>query len=141
MIIENGHVTHNCKLGVFTVLGTTGNSHAVQLFPKETCTCPSTGLCYHIMAVRMSIGIDQQKSLSKVNLSRLRRNARPKKDKTSGRKKPRPGDYDIKPAPDSLFSQETNNNVCGILCLANEWARCYSHACMQLARYYRYSYV
>ena len=67
MIIENGHVTHNCKLGVFTVLGTTGNPHAVQLFPKETCTCPSTGLCYHIMAVRMSIGIDQQKSLSKVD--------------------------------------------------------------------------
>ena len=93
------------------------------------------------MAVRMSVGIDQQKSLSKVNLSRLHHNARPKKDKTSGRKKPRPGDYDIKPAPDSLVGQKSNNNVCGILCLANEWASCYSHACMQLARYYRYSYV
>ena len=109
MIIEKGNITHNCKLGVFTVLGTTGNPQAVRLFPKEDCTCPSTGLCYHIMAVRISIGMDQQKPLSKVNLSRLRRNARPKKDKTSGRKKPRLGDYDVKPAPDSLAS-----NVCVI---------------------------
>ena len=86
MIIENGNISHDCKLGVFTVLGTTGNPQAVRLFPKETCTCPSASLCYHIMAVRMSIGMDQQKPLSKVNLSRLRRNARSKKDKTSGRK-------------------------------------------------------
>ena len=115
MIIENGNISHNCKIGVFTVLGTTGNPQAVRLFPKETCTCPSTSLCYHIMAVRMSIGMDQQKPPSKVNLSRLRRNARPKKDKTSGRKKPRLGDYDIKPAPDSSASQKLNINVCGIL--------------------------
>ena len=79
------------------VLGTTGNPQAVRLFPKETCTCPSASLCYHIMAMRMSEWInrnlcqklsyvDQQKPLSKVKLSRLRRNARSKKDKTSGRK-------------------------------------------------------
>ena len=54
MIIENGNISHDCKLGVFTV-------QAVRLFPKETCTCPSASLCYHIMAVRMSIGMDQQK--------------------------------------------------------------------------------
>ena len=115
MIIENGNISHDCKLGVFTVLGTTGNPQAVRLFPKETCTCPSASLCYHIMAVRMSIGMDQQKPLSKVNLSRLRRNARSKKDKTSGRKKPRLGDYDVKPAPDSFASQKLSNSVCGML--------------------------
>ena len=92
MIIENENISHDCKLGVFTVL-------AVRLFLKETCACPSASLCYHIMAVRMSIGMDQQKPLSKVNLSRLRGNARSKKDKTSGRKKPRLGDY--KPARQS----------------------------------------
>jgi len=32
----------------------------------------------------------------------LCKNARSKKDKTSGRKKPHVGDYDITPAPDSL---------------------------------------
>ena len=32
------------------------------------------------VVVRMSIGMDQQKPLSKVNLSRLRRNARSKKE-------------------------------------------------------------
>ena len=117
MIIENGNISHNCKLGVFSVLGTTGNPQAVRLFPKETCTCPSTNLCYHIIAVGKSIGMDQQKPMSKVNLSRLCRNARPKKDKTSGREKPRLGDYDIKPAPDSLAGQKFNNDVCGILYL------------------------
>ena len=69
------------------------------------------------MAVHMSIGMDQQKPMSKVNLSTLRRNARPKKDKTSGRKKPRFSDYDIKPAPASLAGQKFNNDVCGILYL------------------------
>ena len=77
MIIENGNISHNCKLGVFSVLGTTGNPQAVRLFLKETCTCPSNNLYYHIIAVCMSIGMDQQKPMSKVNLSRLRRNARP----------------------------------------------------------------
>ena len=35
----------------------------------------------------------------KVNLSQLQRNTRSKKDKNSGRKRPRCGDYE--PAPDS----------------------------------------
>ena len=87
MIIENGNISHNCKLGVLSVLGTTGNPQAVRLFPKKNCTCPSTSLYYHIIAVCMSIEMDQQKPMSIVNLSRLRRNAGPKKDKISGRKK------------------------------------------------------
>ena len=78
------------KLGVFTVLGTTGNAHAVHLFPKESCTCPASSLCYHIIAAKLSIGMDVVcggKS-SKVNLTVLRQNTKAKKDKMSGRKKP-----------------------------------------------------
>ena len=35
-------LTHNIQLGCVTVKTREGNPHAVQLFPKETCTCPST---------------------------------------------------------------------------------------------------
>ena len=82
------------------MVGTAGNAHAVRLYPKESCTCPSTGLCYHIMAVKLSIGMNVSPESRTVNLTQLRRNTRGRKDKTSGRKKPRISDY--VPAPDSL---------------------------------------
>ena len=100
-IISSGHLSHNQSLGVFTVIGTSGNPHAVRIFPSESCTCPSTARCYHILAVRMSVGLEDVSSKRKVNLTQLRRNARGKADKRSGRKAPRPGDYDIISAPDS----------------------------------------
>ena len=81
------------------VIGTTGNPHAIRMFPKESCTCPSTGRCYHIIAVRMSIGLEDVNSQRKVNLTQLRRNTRSRTEKRSGRKAPRPGDYYIEPAP------------------------------------------
>lgn len=104
MIIEGGKISHNEKLGVFTVEGTEGNAHCVHIFPKESCTCPSTSRCYHIMAVRISIGLDRPDCKpKKINLSQLRRNTRSRKDKTSGRKVPRIGDYDVVPVPDSIM--------------------------------------
>ena len=80
-------------------MGTTGNPHAVRLFPNESCTCPSSSVCYHIIAARLSIGMNLTNCSRKVNLSQLRRNTRSKKDKNSGRKRPRCGDYE--PSPDS----------------------------------------
>ena len=41
-ILEEGKISNDCKLGVFTIVGTGGNPHATRLFPKESCTCPST---------------------------------------------------------------------------------------------------
>ena len=99
-ILENGSICHNHQLGVFTVMGTTGSkAHAVKLFPKESCTCPATSRCYHIIAARMSISLDDSKSLRRIN---LRCKSRSKRDKKSGRKAPRSGVFDIIPAPDSL---------------------------------------
>ena len=69
LIIENDQISFSAKLGVFTVVGTTGNAHAVRLFPKESCTCPSTGSCYHIIAAKSSIGLDVTTKLTIVNLS------------------------------------------------------------------------
>ena len=55
------------------------------------------------MAVRISgIGLEVTNNQPrKINLSLLRGNTRSKKDKTSGRKVPRIGDYDVIPVPDS----------------------------------------
>lgn len=100
-MVDNGNISHNHKLGVFTVVGTTGNPHAVKLFPTEKCTCASTFRCYHIVAVRMSVGLEDVDSKRKVNLTQLRRNTRPRRAKKSGRKAPQPKDYEVAPAPDS----------------------------------------
>jgi len=88
-IIDNRKTAYNEKLQAFTVKGTSGNVHAVRLFPKTSCTCPAGGSSYyHILVAKMSIEMEDRTSLSKVNLTMLRRNARSKKDKTSGQKKP-----------------------------------------------------
>ncbi len=49
----------------------------------------------------MSIGLEDVDSSRKVNLTQLRKNVRSRREKKSGRKAPRPGDYDVQPAPDS----------------------------------------
>lgn len=111
-IIEKKQISQNQSLGVFTVIGTSGNPHAIRIFPKESCTCPSTGRCYHILAVRMSIGLEDVSLQRKVNLTQLRRNTRARAEKKSGRKAPRPGDYCIQPAPDAsiLVNDESQCN-------------------------------
>ena len=70
-MIENGTIGHDHKLGVFTVVGTGGSAHAVWLFPKESRTCPSTSQCYHILAARMSVGLEATGSHKKINLMQL----------------------------------------------------------------------
>ena len=39
------------------VIGTDDSTpYAVRLFPKESCTCPAAGLCYHVIACKL-IGV------------------------------------------------------------------------------------
>lgn len=90
LLIDNKCISHDPKLGTFTVIGTGGKPHAVKLFPVETCSCPSTSTCYHIIGVKMSLGIPFEQQ-TKVNLTQLRKNTRCKSRKKSGRKRPRPG--------------------------------------------------
>ena len=104
-VIEKKQISHNQELGVFTVLGTTGRPHAICIFPKESCTCPSRGRCYHILAVKMNIGLEDNDSGQKVNLTQLRWNTRSRSQKKSRRKVPWPGDYEIIPAPDASISK------------------------------------
>ena len=61
----------------FTVLGSGDKPQAVKLFPKPTCTCPSTVQCYHILAAKLSLGIENgDQDMKCFNLSQLRKNAR-----------------------------------------------------------------
>ncbi len=60
---------------VFNVEGADGAVHVCKLFPKESCTCPSSTTCCHIIAARESIGIETNKR-SIINLSVLKQNSR-----------------------------------------------------------------
>ena len=54
-VTEDNKISIDSKLHTFIIMGSTC-PHAVTLHPKETCSCPSTTECYHIMAAKMAIG-------------------------------------------------------------------------------------
>ena len=102
----------------FIVEGSKGDKYAVTLAPKEECQCPSIGTCYHIMAARMSVGLEVKSDKTIYNLTQLRKNSRKRPDKYAGKKKPRPIDkMDVNEsvivaAPDSiLMKPEFDNNT------------------------------
>ena len=57
-LIHEKKISFDPNLHTFTVLGAEDKPQAVKLFPKETCTCPSTTQCYHILAARLCIGLE-----------------------------------------------------------------------------------
>jgi hypothetical protein len=104
LAIQNKKVTSVPERQSFIIEGSRGDSYAVKLFPNEKCQCPATNTCYHIIAAKMSIGMDPHNVKGKVSLTQLRKNSRKRVDKKSGRKKPRLNDYDLIPAADSSFT-------------------------------------
>ena len=48
-VISAGNITFDPKLHCFNVKGLSGVTRVVTLFPKPSCSCPSTGDCYHIL--------------------------------------------------------------------------------------------
>lgn len=60
---------------IFTVSTPDGTANAVRLFPHQSCTCPASSTCCHILAAKRSIGLDcNERKL--INLTNLRRNSR-----------------------------------------------------------------
>lgn len=106
-LIQDKRISYDSGLHTFTVLGSENKPQAVKLFPNPTCTCPSTSQCYHIIAAKMYLGMEITVKHTKFNLTQLRKNARTRKEKKSGRKFPRVGDCEVNPAPDA-------NTVTGI---------------------------
>ena len=95
LVLKSGdRVSFDPKLHVFNVKGTSGVTRVVTLHPRETCSCPSTGSCYHTLAAKMSLGIQVMAKPSRMNLTQLRKNTRSRKEKKSGKKRPRPKDVD-----------------------------------------------
>lgn len=68
-------VRHVPDQQVFTVSDPDGRVHAVRLFPSQTCTCPVSTTCCHVLAVKRSIGLECAER-KVVNLTQLRRNSR-----------------------------------------------------------------
>ena len=94
-LLEFNQISFDPKLHVFTVKGSSGVPRVVAVFPKESCSCPSTNGCYHLLVVKLSLGVQSTNSYSTRNLTRLRTNTRSTKDKRSGRKRPRTKDLDL----------------------------------------------
>ena len=81
---------------IFNVEGTNGTVRIVTLHPKETCSCPASGTCYHIMAAKLSIGIKEpSKQKETRSFTKLYKSVKGKGKKKSGRKRPRIGDEEV----------------------------------------------
>lgn len=65
---------------------------AVTLFPKESCSCPSSKTCCHIIVCKLMVGLNPNEK-GTANLSEMRRNDRKVKERPSGRKRPRKNDF------------------------------------------------
>lgn len=84
------------------VKGTGHEVRMVKLGPNPTCTCrPVRPNCYHIAAVKRSVGMWTSPTKKKINLTQLRRNARPPKTKPGRKKQRRTDGYDVNAAPDA----------------------------------------
>ena len=59
-VLDNKLITLVPTQGAFIVHGRSGK-YCVTLFPKESCQCPSTNICFHILAAKMSIGQEPKK--------------------------------------------------------------------------------
>ena len=100
-VIASGNISLDSRLHVFTVAGTM-EPRVVRLFPTTSCSCPASSQCYHVLAAKMAIGLqDNAEPTRRINLTQLRRNKRKKADKTSGRKRPRQNDVDVVAAGDA----------------------------------------
>jgi len=99
-VVQEGRISLDCISSTFSPCWARQN-HVVKLFPRETCSCPATAACYHIVAARRAVGIVGTDRRRVVNLTQLRRNKRKRADTTGGRKRPRTADVDVVAAPDA----------------------------------------
>lgn len=66
-LLKAGAITMNSKQQSFTVKVNPVTYYEVKLFPKVSCTCEDVrnGLCSHVLAVKMSLGINIEEDLRK----------------------------------------------------------------------------
>lgn len=96
-----GKVIHVPQMTSFMVEGLTGQKYAVSLFPKESCQCPSSTTCYHILAAKLSVNLPIEGMKKQHYLTILRRNARCRSANKLGRKHQTVDNTSATPSPDS----------------------------------------
>ena len=97
-LVERDQIVFSSRLGIFTVMDS-NNVHTVKLLPSSVCSCPVRKNCFHILGVKLSLGLNIEDEINEnKNLGVVRKNVRKTKQK-AGRKRPRPGDIEI-PSPD-----------------------------------------
>lgn len=75
LVLKADNISFDTKLHCFNIKGLSGVTRVVTLFPKETCSCPSTGTCYHIVAAKRVVGIPSAVSnTTQHNFTQLRMN-------------------------------------------------------------------
>ena len=89
-VLRNQNITYDTKFGVFIIKQPKEVARIVSLFPKVNCSCQAVG-CHHILAAKINLGMNVGET-KPANLTKLRKNGRAKKEKRSGRKRPRPLD-------------------------------------------------
>ena len=99
-VLNENQISVDLKLHTFTVMGSTC-PHVVTLFPKETCSCPSTTQCYHILAAKISIGQHSEDIKIKINKKTDKLLTASKELLFLKSKRPRTGDCDVTAAPDA----------------------------------------
>ncbi|KAK3108536.1 hypothetical protein FSP39_010086 [Pinctada imbricata] len=105
LVLDSNGVTHVPECNAFVVTGSNNQKYCVTLNP-ETCQCPSVSTCYHIIAVKLFVGLAVDDKKTEVSLRTLSKRSLKRSDKKSGRKRPRINDIDpdVIPAPDSLIN-------------------------------------
>ena len=81
LVVQNDKISFDTKLHVFNVKGISGVTRVVTLFPWPSCSCPSTGECYYILAAKLIMGMSVSTKPARRNLTQLWWNTRNKKDK------------------------------------------------------------
>ena len=68
-IYENGGVHHHASLQAFIVKERErpDEGFLVKLHPRATCTCDSAMFCQHIIAVKISIGVDMENDMERLD--------------------------------------------------------------------------
>ena len=84
-VLDNNEVTHVPECDAYIVNGHQDKKYCVTLRP-ETCQCPSSSRCYHVIAVKMFMGLAVNQDSRDICLRSLSKRSLKRSDKKSGGK-------------------------------------------------------
>ena len=92
-LLKAGAITMNSKQQTFTVKVNPVTYYEVKLFPKVMCTCEDVrnGMCAHVLAVKMSLGMNVEDDLRRYQPHRITKSAEAQKTSIIKRLKPDTG--------------------------------------------------